>query len=424
MSGNSRHRVLLIHQYYEPLRGAFSVVFGVERALRELGHEPIIFASRTSDGIVTPRSEYFPPGFKRTELTRTSPWARIRQAINGVYSFPARSHLGRLIRATGADTAIVFRPEYQLSYSVMSELRRRGVPNALWLVDYRFWCSSGFLYNPALGEVCFRCVGGAHWNAIRYRCSEGSLTRSAYDAAVRFVSHSLLALHRHADVFVVPTEATRHLVVARLGLPEDRVTVIGHPLEMIHHTRGINAADHDYVVFYGRLSPEKGVSTLLEAIERTPRLKLEVYALDPLGLRETVADEIARRGLADRVTFSTTLRFGHELMTRISGALAVVLPSVWPDTSDYVLLESMALGKAVVVSDSGGNAEIVARARGGMIYPAGDAAALSDLLGSLRDRELKAMGERAARFIKDEYAPERFRAHVAAVVDRLGTFRH
>jgi glycosyltransferase involved in cell wall biosynthesis len=305
----------------------------------------------------------------------------------------------------------------------MSELRHWRIPTALWLVDYRFWCSSGFLYNPALGELCVRCVRGAHWNAIRYRCSDGSLAKSAYDAFVRIVSQRLLALHRHAAVFVVPTESTRRLAVARLNLPEDRVTVVRHPLDAFQLPVDAARPADDYVVFYGRLSPEKGLSVLLEAMERVPRLRLEIYALDPLGRRGAVEDEIRRRGLTDRVTLSTSLRFGDELLARLSGALAVVVPSVWPDTSDYVLLESMTLGKAVIVSDTGGNAEIVARSRGGMIYPARDVVALGDLLASVSTRDVAEMGARGRKWIEDEFAQERFRERVAALVDRLDALR-
>lgn len=413
-------KVLLIHQYYMPLRGAFSVVFGVETALRGLGHEPIVYASQATGGLTTEYSDFFPKGFTRNEFKVSRFWELPRRAIDGIYSYPARAGLGRLIEATAPDAAIVFRPEYQLSYSVLSELRHRGIPTALWLVDFRYWCSAGFLFNPTLREPCTRCVKGAHWNAIRYRCSEGSMPRSIYDAGVRLVAHTALQLHRLADRYVVPTEATRRIGVSTFSLPADRIDVIPHPFTPIEH-EAVPTEAGGHLIFFGRLSPEKGLDVLLRALAIVPGLRLEIYGLDPLGRADAVRAQIQEAGLADRILLSTSLRFGDALVKRLLSAAAVVAPSVWPDTSDYGVLESMALGKAVIVSDGGGNAEIVSAAQAGFVFRTGDAASLASVLATIvhRGADLTEMGRRGRRFIQDRYAPELFSQRLASLLGKM-----
>ena len=418
-------KVLLIHQYYAPLRGAFRVLFGVEQALQALGHEPIVYASQTREGLATRYASFFPRGFTRAELARTSPLELARHAVNGIYSFPARRGLRRLIHATSPDAAIVFRPEYQLTYSVLSELKANGIPAALWLVDFRYWCSEGFLFNPTLRETCTRCVNGAHWNAVRYRCSDGSLAKSAYDATVRLVTHTALSLHRLADRYVVPTGTTLKIATDTLALPRERIHVIPHPMSPIETSSHPAAAQGRQVVFYGRLTPEKGLGILLDAVARVPDLRLEIYGLDPLGREHVVRDDIERLGIADRVLLSTTLRFGEALIERLQSAAAIILPSVWPDTSDYTLLESMTLGKAVVVASGGGNAEIVTAAGAGLVFKSGDPASLASVLSEIvaGEHDLDAMGMRGQRYVQDEYSAERFADRVDVLLSRMADDR-
>jgi hypothetical protein len=246
-----RHPVLLINQYYEQHRGAFNVFFGVERALRWIGYEPIVFASRTSRSLPNEYSRYFPPGFNRAELASATVPARIRLAAEGLYSWRARRALRSLIKDTAPVAAIVFRPEYQLTWSVLSELKQNRVPTILWILDYRFWCTQGFLYNPALRARCERCVGGNHVNAARYRCANNSLPMSIYDAAIRTIADTALNLDRVPGRYVVPSGPTRDLVTARLGLPADRVHVIPHPVRLSEFDHGCPPGSGGYVAFYG-----------------------------------------------------------------------------------------------------------------------------------------------------------------------------
>jgi glycosyltransferase involved in cell wall biosynthesis len=414
-------RVLLIHQTYDARRGAGNVLVGVERALRALGHEPIVYAAQTNAGKPSPFAAYFPPGFTRVELRGQSPLALIRLALSGGYSLVARRNLSRLIRDTSPDAAIVLRPEYQLTYSVLHALAARKIPTALWLVDYRYWCTEGFLFNPSLGEGCFRCVDGAHWNAVRFTCAEGSRLKSAYDALVRIIVHRAIPLDKLIKLFVVPVESTRAIVTRRLGLPAARTRVIGHPMVDTEFAEVTELPDPRLVVFFGRLTPEKGLRSLLEAIQKVEDVRLEIYGVDILDRADGVRQDLDRLGISSRVTLDTTTRFGPTLIARLSRALCVVIPSLGPDTSDYTCLEAMASGTAVIVYDRGGNAELVKRASSGLVVRAGDVLALADAIRELviQPDYARAMGSRGARFVREHFSEHAFSARVADLLRDL-----
>jgi glycosyltransferase involved in cell wall biosynthesis len=410
--------VLLVNQYYESHRGAFNVFFGVERALPQIGYKPIVFASRTDQSLPSPFMHYFPRGFNRSQLASAPAATRIRYAADGLYSFRARRALNALIRDTRPAAAIVFRPEYQLSWSVLSELKRHRIPTILWIVDYRFWCTAGFLYNPALQQRCERCVGGSHWNAVRYRCGNGSLPMSIYDAASRTVSDTLLHLDRVPDRYVVPTNATRELIATHVGLAPERIHVIPHPVRLAEFETPSGQAPGDYAVFYGRLAPEKGLSTLLQAMRLTSAPDLEIYGIDIFGYKDRVRSEIERLALSHRIGVDTQIRFGEELLRRLSASLFVVSPSIWPDTLEYTVLESMALAKPVIVSEGGGNAEIVGRAGSGLRVPPGDPRALSEAMTLLTsDRELATRyGEAGRAYVRRELGEDRFASRLSELL--------
>jgi glycosyltransferase involved in cell wall biosynthesis len=414
-------RVLLVHQTYDSRRGAANVLHGLERALKSLGHEPIVFAAWTKTGRPSEFEDYFPRGFTRLDVRGLSALGVLRLAFSGAYSLAARRNLSRLIRDTSPDAAIVLRPEYQLTYSVLHALAGGNVPTALWIVDYRYWCTQGFLFNPNLDEVCFRCVNGAHWNAIRFSCAEGSRLKSAYDALVRLVVHRSIKLEALVDLFVVPVESTKTILTTRLGMPVDRMRVVAHPMTEAEFTAADSPTDPNLLIFFGRLTAEKGLRSLLEAVQGVDDVRLEIYGVDILDCADQIRTDLDRMGIAPRVTLDTTTRFGPQLVSRLRRALAVVIPSQGPDTSEYTCLEAMAMGTAVIVCDSGGNAEIVRQARCGLIVPAGDESALAEAIRELIGRPdlAREMGRRGALFIREQLNEARFAARVGDLLTEL-----
>ncbi|MBI4704092.1 MAG: glycosyltransferase [Deltaproteobacteria bacterium] len=419
-------RVLLVHQYYAKLRGAFRVLLGVERALLDAGHEPVVFASATPVSTPCPFDRYFPEGFTRSDWTRGG-WARsLRLAARGIYSLPAREGLRRLVAEIRPQVAVVLRPEHQLSYSVLPELRDSGIPVVLWFVDYRFWCTAGQFYNWRLRQPCFRCADGAHWNAVRFACAPRSWPMSLYGAAARYVWRATVRLDETAAVFVVPSLANRDILERWTDVPIGRMRVVAHPLEAADFASPSRGAG-DYFAFYGQLLWEKGVHTLLQAIARLPDARLEIWGIDSVGLAPTVRALAGELGLLSRVRIDTQTRHGPVLLDRLAGALAVVVSSECPDMLDYAVLEGMAAGKAVIVGDRGGNAEIVRDAGAGWVFRAGDPESLADTMREVQSdpHEAERRGAAGRRHLEHRWRTGEFGKRLREVIEEaMATGRH
>lgn len=123
----------------------------------------------------------------------------------------------------------------------------------------------------------------------------------------------------------------------------------------------MTSGDGGYALYFGRLSPEKGVKTLICAA-RSANVPLLVLGTGPI---EDELKEFAKD--IKNVTFGG-FRQGKELTDSIAKAKCVVLPSEWYENGPYSAMEAMALGKPLIVSDNGGLPELVENGVNGYIF--------------------------------------------------------
>jgi glycosyltransferase involved in cell wall biosynthesis len=172
------------------------------------------------------------------------------------------------------------------------------------------------------------------------------------------------------------------------------------------------------VAFVGRLTNWKGAETLLLAMLGAPRVTATIAGDGPAApLLLALAEQL---GVADRVAF-----LGRCTAERIAGLLdatdVLVLPSLYEGMS-HTLLEAMARGVPCIVSDRGGNAELVRDGVNGVVIPPQRPAALREILVGLdRDRaRLGYLGAGAARRALEFPFDSMATAYESILVDRAG----
>jgi glycosyltransferase involved in cell wall biosynthesis len=174
--------------------------------------------------------------------------------------------------------------------------------------------------------------------------------------------------------------------------------------------------------YVGRLSPEKGIGVLLDAVAQTPRdLPLEIEFVsaafgtpDPGADERSVIREITAAASADprlRIVGSVA---DDDLTARIGTWDATVVPSLWFESGPQVVYESFAAGTPVIGSRRGGIAELVADGETGFLFEPGSAPALADLLTRV------ALDPARLRALRSRIAPVRTTAAVAS--DMIGVY--
>ena len=240
--------------------------------------------------------------------------------------------------------------------------------------------------------------GPEDWTLRLLRWNLASATRggelSAADRArylyLRFMQRPAYLLWlRGIDRIITPSQYFADAVRADAG--KVPIQVLPNGIEELTEelpdaAAGVGArppADPYHVVYVGRLTRVKGVHVLIEAVrllqEQGVKARLSVVGDGD----ERAPLERAAAGLAD----ADAVRFlgwqsHHAVSDALSGAAAVVIPSLWPENFPTVALEALQLGRPLIASRVGGLPELVGPDNG-VLVPAGDAAALAAALAPL-----------------------------------------
>jgi glycosyltransferase involved in cell wall biosynthesis len=372
-------KVLLCHTYYRQ-RGGEDCGFEEERDLLvEQGHRVVEYVRRNE------------------ELNAAGP---LRAASQTVWNQQAVGDVAELIRRERPDVLHCTNTFPLISPGVCHVAHRAGVAVVQALRNYRLLCAGSYLMRD--GKPCEDCVGRlTPWPAIIHRCYRHSAGATAAVAAMQ-TSHRLLGTwRRKVDAFFTLTQFARERFVAG-GFDPQRVHVKNNS---IGPDPGVRPGQGGYLALVARLSPEKGIATLLAAWRGDLSLPpLKIVGDGPL------AAEVQAAAAAD-ARIEWLGRLGSEEVHRVMGeAMTVVMPSVWYETFGRTIAEAFATGTPVIASRLGAMAELVDDGRTGWHFAAGDA---DDLAAKVRhaltlpiDR-LAAMRAAARQEYESKYTPDR-----------------
>lgn len=238
-------------------------------------------------------------------------------------------------------------------------------------------------------------------------------------SAIRMVRAMLATL---PDAVVANSETTR----ATLGmLRRPVVRTIGNALPAALLERPVAHAGHDplRVGLVGRIAPWKGQDVFLRAFARAfPDDAIQAVIVGaPLFGQDDVRE--ALHGLARELRIEHRVEFRgfrDDVAAELARLDVVVHASTIPEPFGQVVVEGMAAGLPVIAAVPGGPAEIIDDGVNGLLYPAGDAVALSLALRSVAtDRNLRTRLGRSARMRAQDFTPTRIGAEMREVYDAV-----
>ena len=399
-------RILYCNKYNFAFSGTETYLFELMDLMRAHGQEVALFAMADPRGRPTRYDRYFLPSadFKKRNQGFV---ARARLAARAVYSWEARRRLRRLIAEFQPEVAHVRNIYHHLSPSILWELKAQGVPVLYHLNDFKLICPSYNLVSQ--GKPCERCRQGRFWHVVGEGCYDGPPGAPLLLAAEAYLHRWLRTYERCVDLFLAPSQFVK-VKLTENGWPAEKIAVLPHFQQVSRRAPAPVAADAP-ILYFGRLSPEKGVEDLLRAMPRLPQMHLQIAGEGP---QRSQLEAVARKlGLSNA---SFLGRMGKaELERQIAASLFTVFPSRAYETLGKSILESYALGRAVVASDLGSRRELVQPGKTGLLFPAGDVDGLASAIDFLArsPQQAIAMGMAGRELVRQRYAPE---PHYAALV--------
>jgi glycosyltransferase involved in cell wall biosynthesis len=403
-------RILHCNKYNFAFSGTEVYLFDVMELMRTRGHAIALFSMADPRGDATEYDQHFLPhvDFKNGGHGIIG---GAKLAAHAIYSQTARVRLRKVIAAFRPDVAHVRNIYHHLSPSIFWELKAEGVPVVYHINDFKLLCPS---YNMVShGHACERCHNAQFWHVLTEGCYAGSSGSKLVLAAEAYFHNWLRTYEKCVTRFLAPSQFVKDKLVEN-GWPAAKIDVLPHFQRLPAQAPEDAAADAP-ILYFGRLSPEKGLTDLLLAMQCLPKIRLRIAGEGPQRPElEKMAEWL---GLAN-VEFAGQLA-GSDLNEAIAAARFTVLPSRAYETFGKSILESFAFGRAVIASDLGSRRELIHQDKTGLLFPPGNVEKLTENISLLLERpELAAqMGAAGRELVRKQHSPE---THYAALIELYG----
>jgi glycosyltransferase involved in cell wall biosynthesis len=388
-------RILHVNKFLYRRGGAEGYMFDLAALQREAGHRVEMFGMSHPENEPMPYAGLFPSQVE-FEPAPAGVAGKVRGVGRMLWSTSAKRGIEAVLDDLRPDVVHLHNIYHQLSPSILAPLRRRRIAAVMTLHDYKLACPTYRFLDH--GAPCEACLAHRFWEPLRKRCNGGSLGASAANAA-ELSLHTIGGAYAPIGIFACPSRFLEAKMRQGKVFP-DRLRWIPNFVD-VGAVAAATAPGNGRVVFAGRLSDEKGVDTLVEAVAATPGLEADVAGDGPV--RPALEALTAERGAAARVRFHGRLPFeGVQELLRASSV--AVCPSRWYENQPLAVLEAFACGLPVVGTGLGGIPELIEPGADGAIVPPNDPAALGAALRHLTEDPARAHAMGAAGRSKVERA--------------------
>jgi glycosyltransferase involved in cell wall biosynthesis len=376
--------ILLCHNRYRIRAGEDHVVDAEAAALRARGHRVVIY---TRDN---------------AEIEQLSILRRLAAVLAAFHNPRTARDIRRIVASEHPDVAHVHNVLPLISPGIYRVLQRCGIPVVQTIHNFRFVCINGLLFRD--GHICHDCLEGRRWRCVCAGCYRHSRLQSLWYALILGWHRCRGTFTRCIDLLIALNGFTRDVLV-RAGFDPARIMVKPNAATV----DALDAPSPDtpaaHAVFVGRLSPEKGVLTLVRAALRVPNLPLRIVGDGPL------ADEIQDILRAADARHITLLGFlpPDAVARELAAALVTVFPSECYENCPMIVVNALYLGTPVVAARTGGIPDFVPDGRAGWLFTPGDETALAERLLwiAAHPGEVRALRPQVRAWGRDAFAPDK-----------------
>ena len=403
---------LLINKFYYLKGGSEKHFFELKHVLEEKGHEVFVLSTENKRNIETQKNEYF---IKEVAMNLRN----FIQSYKLFFNREAVKKLEEIIIKNKIDVAHLHNISHHFSPTIIKVLKRKNIPTVMTVHDYKLICPNYKLFNK--NKICEKCQGGKFYQCTLNKCVKNSylgslvMTLEAYWAKGK-------RYYEGVDIFLAPSRfMANKLIENKIDLR--KIKYLPNFLDE-GEDESFDLKDRqgkeEYILFFGRLSSEKGVDILVRAMreveDRGIKLKIvgdgeELSELKNLTQELNLGDRIEFLGYKNKV----------ELKNIIKNSRFVVVPSIWYENAPYSILESFLNNKAVIGTLIGGIGELVLNGKTGLTFGRGDYRELAREINRLVEKPeiAKKMGENGRRLIENELNREKYYKRLINVYESL-----
>ena len=378
----SHLRILHVHNYYKQPGGEDTAFESEVFLLRQRGHQVIEF---TEDNH---RIEHMPFSLV---------------GLQSLWSWETYQKISKILVQEHPDIVHFHNTFPLISPSAYYACSKFEIPVIQSLDNPRLLCLSANFYRN--GKLCQDCLGKTPpLPGIFHGCYHQSSLQSVVVASMLSLHRWLKTWSTKVDNYLVATDFYKAKFIEG-GLPPERIIVKPHFIYPDPNSR-LEGLSGKYVLFIGRLDPEKGVRTLLQAWKQITDIPLKIRGA---GQLQGEVVNIINANRLDNVELLGRLHRG-ELTELIQNARFLIWPSEgYYETFGYVAVESFGCGVPVIASRIGVCCEMITDGVTGLHFNPGDPNDLAEKVrwAWVHPDAMAILGKNARREYEEKYTTEK-----------------
>lgn len=409
-------KVLLVNTYHYLRGGDCRHVFGLERLLRNMGHQVHFFSMKSQANKYCRDSEFFIEHIDYREAIKNGGLLNAVNVVrNSIFSREAKIKIGELLEHVKPDIAHLHSIRHHITKSVLPELAKRNIPVVWTLHDYKELCPNTSFFNGR--AICEQCKNKKYHHVILNRCKKNSLPASII-TYVEALINGRSKYENLVDLYISPSHFLRQKFL-EYGYAEEKIRHLPNFIEMdLFQPR---FTYDNYLLFLGRLEREKGIETLIRAFLKTKGCTTLGLKIAGTGTLENSLKKIVDQSGHTNIEFLGFLR-GEDLANVTMNAKAIVIPSEWHENYPFSALEAMAYGKPIIASRVGGLPEIIEDNETGLLYePCNESQLLEKILqmNSFTEKDIEVMGRKARKKVEQVNNESDYLFHILKIYSGL-----
>ena len=276
-----------------------------------------------------------------------------------------------------------------ISPSVYWAVGKQRIPVIQTMHNFRLMCPQAMFLREQ--KVCEDCLGNLPWRGVLRACYRESRLQSGVLAAVVTMHGAIGTWRNKVTRYIALNEFCREKFIAG-GLP---AVIKPNFVDFIAPGLATRAG----FLFVGRLSVEKGVSVMMNAIDRVGDVDVRVAGVGPESHLLTESDQVKTLGSLS----------SSDVRREMSQAMALILPSIWYENFPRTLVEAFGCGLPVIASRIGALGELIEHGVTGLLFSPGDADDLAEKMAWAQQHpeQMADMGRNARALYEAEFTADR-----------------
>lgn len=369
-------KILMINKFFYKKGGAETYFFSLAEALKKEGHEIVFFSMKHPQNYSCEQDKYFVSNSEYNN--KVNILKKIKMFKNFSWSKEAQKKIEKLIVNEKPEIALLSNIHRQLTCSIIPVLKKYKIKIVMTVHDLITICPSYTMLNGK-NQICEKCLHGSAFNCVKNKCIKNSHIKSflGYLENKKCKKENVYNL---IDLYICPSNFYKNKLLES-KITESPIIQLSNPVTL---TTKFELKNGEYFLYIGRLTKEKGLFTLIDAMKKVNSKLLIVGT----GLLDTkLKNYIVDNELVNKVQM-LGYKTGSELSSIIQNSKAVILPSEWYENGPYSAIEAMAYSKPLIVSNVGGLPEMVDDNINGYVFDILNVEMLSNCINKMQNLSL------------------------------------